>query len=78
MFLDINYFLNKKYIQLKKVINSFIDLWLTEEMDTYTTSIKKNRAYDYVRKNNSYMFLFLLSGSQKVMVYIFLKIVCKI
>lgn len=41
MFLDINYFLNKKYIQLKKVINSFIDLWLTEEMDTYTTSIKK-------------------------------------
>lgn len=40
----------------------------------------KKRAYDNVRKNNSYMFLFLLSGSQKVMVYIFLKsiIFCKI
>lgn len=37
----INYFLNKKYIQSKKVktICSFLDLWLVEEMDTYTTSI---------------------------------------
>lgn len=41
---------------------------------------KKKGACDNVRKKNSYMFLFLLSGSQKVMVYIFLKsiIFCKI
>lgn len=68
MFLDINYFLNKKYIQLKKVINSFIDLWLTEEMDTYTTSIKKKKKNELVimlEKKILICFCFCYQGLRK-------------
>lgn len=80
MFLDINYFLNKKIHSAEKSYKQFYRFVVDRGDGHIYHKYLKKRAYDNVRKNNSYMFLFLLSGSQKVMVYIFLKsiIFCKI